>query len=269
MTPDKIASRIRGAPGTTVHLRVAREGQSEPLDFDISRASLDVPDVSWGLLPGMPIAHIVIQNFGKQAHAQLKAALQEATRRGARALILDVRGNPGGLKDQAVAVTSEFLREGTVFIEQDATGKQNTVPVTPGGTATDIPLCVLIDEGTSSSSEIFAGAIQDHKRGQLVGVHTFGTGTVLMPFTLSDHSAVLLAIAEWLTPNGRKIWHVGISPDVAVVLPVGAAYLRPDQETALDATALARSEDKQLLKAVEILKSAIDGSASKDTNPKR
>jgi carboxyl-terminal processing protease len=113
-----------------------------------------------------------------------------------------------------------------------------------------------MDEGTASSAEIFAGALQDHERGKLVGATTFGTGTVLESFRLSDGSAVLLAEAEWLTPKGRQIWHHGISPDIAVALPPDALLLLPQAEGGLTAEALARSEDRQLLKAIEILKTA-------------
>jgi carboxyl-terminal processing protease len=116
---------------------------------------------------------------------------------------------------------------------------------------------VLIDQGTASAAEIFAGAMQDHERGKLVGARTFGTGTVLRPFALSDGSAVLLAVAEWLTPKGRQIWHQGISPDVEVVLSEGAVALWPDQEGELDEAALEKSDDKQLLKALEIVRKQI------------
>src|SRR5262249_43450186 len=152
-----------------------------------------------------------------------------------------VRGNPGGLKDQAVKVTGEFLPEGAVvFIEQDALGRQTKVPAPPGGGAAgDLPVVVLIDEGTASSAEIFAGALQDHHRAKLVGPRTFGTGTVLEPFPLSDGSAVLLAVDQWLTPDGRQIWHHGIRPDVEVALPPDANIVLPDGEDNLDATAFA------------------------------
>jgi carboxyl-terminal processing protease len=257
MPLDRIVSLVRGPAGTKVHIRIAREGTPKPLDFDIERARVEVPDVTWHMLPGEQVGHVAIQSFGQQAHMLLKAALEDLKGKGARALILDVRGNQGGLKEQAVAVTSEFVGEGAVFIEQDARGNRTTVSVQPGGQALTIPLCLLIDEGSASSSEIFAGAIQDHARGKLVGTRTFGTGTVLQPFNLTDGSAVLLAVAEWLTPNGRQIWHHGISADVEVALPEGAAILFPENEAELTATALAQSEDKQLLKALDILRAQL------------
>lgn len=252
---DRIAALVRGPAGEVVHLRAAREGVARPLEVDITRGKIDVPDVTWHMLPGVAIAHVAIENFGEKAHAQLLTALEEARAQGAQALLVDVRGNPGGLKDQAVAVTSEFLTEGDVFLEQDAQGRRKAVPVVSGTHhAADIPICVLIDEGTASSAEIFAGAIQDHGRGKLVGARTFGTGTVLQPFGLSDGSAVLLAVTEWLTPRGRQIWHKGISPDVEVALPEGVSMLLPETEGNLDAAGLAKSEDKQVLKALEVLK---------------
>jgi carboxyl-terminal processing protease len=255
MSLERIVSLVRGPAKTAVHLQVLREAKK--LDFDITRARVEVPNVSWHMLPGQPaVAHVAVEEFGGNAQKQLQQALRDATKAGARGLIVDVRGNPGGLKDQAVAVTSQFLKDGVVFIEQDAQGHQKPIPVDhpPGTEVTDLPLILLIDQGTASSAEIFAGAIQDHGRGKLVGTRTFGTGTVLLPYILSDRSAVLLAVAEWLTPNGRKIWHEGIQPDVQVALPTGARILLPEAEDHLDSDALAKSEDKQLLKALDLLK---------------
>jgi carboxyl-terminal processing protease len=253
MSLDQVVNLIRGPAATVVRLRVTRNGQAKPLDLSFARAKVEVPDVSWALLRGVPVAHVAIVNFGMQAHAQLKAALEESRRKGARALILDVRGNPGGLKDQAVAISSEFLKEGNVFLEQDAKGNRTAAPVLPGATAPDIPLVVLIDEGSASSSEILAGAMQDHGRGKLIGARTYGAGTLLREFLLTDGSAVLLAVAEWLTPNGRQIWHNGISPDIEVTLPATASILTPETDAGLNADSLAKSEDKQLLKGLEAL----------------
>jgi carboxyl-terminal processing protease len=253
MSLERIVSLVRGPAGQKVHLQVFRDGKK--LDFDITRAKVEVPNVTWHMLPGQPaVAHVAVEEFGTNAHKQLQQALEEAKNAGARGLLVDVRGNPGGLKDQAVEVTSLFIKSGVVFIEQDAQGHQRPVPVKPDGAVTDLPLCLLIDQGTASSAEIFAGAIQDHGRGKLVGTRTFGTGTVLLPFRLSDGSAVLLAVAEWLTPNGRRIWHEGIQPDVQVALPAGARMLLPEAEDNLDADALRKSDDKQLLKALDVLK---------------
>lgn len=258
LTLDRIATRVRGPAGSVVKIRVAREGSANPLEFEVKRARIDLPDVTWHILPGPePLAHIAIQQFGENADPLLRKAVEEAVQKGVRGLVVDVRGNLGGLRDQAVAVTSEFLTDGDVFIEQDAKGNREHVKVKPGGTATELPLVVLIDEGTASSAEIFAGAIQDHGRGKLVGTKTFGTGTVLQPFELRDGSAVLLAVSQWLTPKGREIWHKGIEPDVEVTLPEGVGPLLPEASGDLDAATLARSGDRQLLRAIELLRGKV------------
>lgn len=249
----RVVDLVRGPPGSEVQLRVQRDDQPKALNFAITRAVVKVPEVSWHLLPGLPIAHVALHEFGKDADAQLKRALEQAEEAGAKGIILDLRGNPGGLKDQAVAVTSEFLARGTVFIEQNSQGQRTEVPVAPGGVATKTPLVVLIDRGTASSAEILAGALQDYDRATLVGTRTFGTGTVLKPFLLKDGSAVLLAVAEWFTPKGRQIWHHGIKPNIEVPLPTNAAILLPENETHLTRAALDASTDKQLLKAAAVL----------------
>jgi carboxyl-terminal processing protease len=253
--PQEIVKRIRGPAGSTVHLKVLRGDPPKPVELDIERGRVDVPDVAWQMVPDAAIAHVAIRNFGERTDEQLRAALDAGREKGAKAVILDLRGNPGGLKEQAVKVSSEFLKAGeVVFIEKNAKGETSEVPALPGGMAHDIPLCVLINAGSASSSEIFAGAIQDHERGKLIGTRTFGTGTVLGEFKLSDGSAVLLAINEWLTPNSRRIWHEGIAPDIEVSLPQGASILMPESETKLTADVLAHSTDTQLLKAIEVLK---------------
>jgi carboxyl-terminal processing protease len=254
IAPQEIVKRIRGPAGSTVHLKVLRGDPPEPVELDIERARVDVPDVAWQMLPGTTIAQVALRNFGERTDEHLRAALDAAREKGAKALVLDVRGNPGGLKEQAVKVSSEFLQaDAVVFIEKNSKGKTNEVRALPGGVAHDIPLCVLINEASGSSSEIFAGAIQDHERGKLIGKRTIGLGTVLGEFKLSDGSAVLLAIDEWLTPKERRIWHKGISPDIEVSLPQGAYMVMPESETKLTADALAHSDDKQLLRAIEVL----------------
>jgi carboxyl-terminal processing protease len=252
-SPEQIAQLVAGKAGTELTLTISREGTPQPITLTLTRARISVPDVAWHMLPGRSLAHLSLLSFGEKADEQLRTALDEARQAGARGLVIDVRLNPGGLKDQAVAVSSEFLKEGNVFIEQDAHGKQTPVPVKAGGVATDIPLVVLIDEGTASSAEIFSGAIQDHHRGKLVGTKTYGTGTVLQPFDLSDDSAVLLAVSQWLTPDGREIWHKGITPDVTVALPPGATILLPEESGRMTRAELDKSGDKQLLKGIEVL----------------
>jgi carboxyl-terminal processing protease len=253
MALDQAVSLIRGPEGETVRLLVGREGQSKPLELAIVRRKIQVSDVSWTMVPGVPVAQVALFSFGQEIDKQLNAAVATARDAGAKALVIDLRGNVGGLKDQAVAVASEFLKEGDAYVEVDAKGDRTAVPVLSGGTAKDIPICLLINEGTASSAEIFAGAIQDHARGKLIGKRTAGAGTVLHPFTLSDGSALLLAVAEWLTPKGKKIWHQGITPDFEIDLPQDAALLSPEALAHMTGAQLQKSDDKPLLKAIELL----------------
>jgi carboxyl-terminal processing protease len=168
-------------------------------------------------------------------------------------LVLDLRSNPGGLLSEAVGVASQFLGEGNVLLVKDGQGKITPIPVQSGGVTLDIPVVVLVDRGTASAAEIVTGALQDAKRAAVVGETTFGTGTVLQEFPLSDGSALLLAIEEWLTLDGRVIWHQGLDPDVVVTLPSDVDLLLPLTERDLTAEQMRDSGDVQLLKALELL----------------
>ena len=170
-----------------------------------------------------------------------------------KGIILDLRDDPGGLLDEAVGCTSQFLKDGNVLLEKDSRGEIRQVSVRHEVEATQLPLVVLVNEGTASAAEIMAGAIQDAGRAKLVGKKTFGTGTVLQQFDLSDGSALMLAVEEWLTPKGHSIWHQGISPDFDVGLPAGVHPFLPDEETGLTPSKLQASRDDQLLKAVKLL----------------
>ena len=183
----------------------------------------------------------------------LKKALQEVTDQQLTGIVLDLRNNPGGLLQEAVGVSSQFLKDGTVLQERDAEGKVKSIDVEPGGLATDMPLVVLINGGTASASEIVSGALQDAGRATVIGETTFGTGTVLQQYKLSDGSALLLAFEEWLTPKGRVIWHQGIEPDVKVTLPLNVYLVTPNSERSMSADEVKSSEDAQLLRAIEQL----------------
>jgi len=168
-------------------------------------------------------------------------------------IILDLRNDPGGLLDEAIGVTSQFLSNGNVLLEKNAKGEVKPVPAKSGGVAIDMPLVVLINSGTASAAEIAAGALQDAHRAQLVGETTFGTGTVLNEFGLSDGSALLLATEEWLTPAGRVIWHRGISPDVQVGLAQTVTPLTPEAERGMSPTGWSDAHDEQLQRALDLL----------------
>lgn len=253
MPLNDIVTMIRGPEGTDVVLSLLRPDENRSLDVTITRGEIKVPAASWAMIPTTDVALIRLSQFSANALEDVTAAIEEAKAAGASALIVDVRNNPGGLLEQAVAVTSQFLEDGNVLLEEDAQGNRKPYPVEPGGLATDVPLVVLINPGSASSAEIFAGAVQDQDRGTLVGETTFGTGTVLQPFPLSDGSALLLGTKQWLTPSGRLIRKQGVDPDVEVALPIEADLVTPLEMQDLSADDLAESEDEQLIKALDLL----------------
>ena len=170
----------------------------------------------------------------------MKSALTDAKAAGADRIVLDLRGNPGGYVNEAVAIASQFLVEGSSTSSATPTATSTPHPVAQGGVATDLPLVVLVDGGTASSSEIVSGALQDAGRAQIVGATTFGTGTVLGEFPLSDGSALRIGTVEWLTPKGRRIWHDGITPDVVVERASDVAPLDPAQVGKMTAAQVAK-----------------------------
>jgi carboxyl-terminal processing protease len=209
--------------------------------------------VKWQPLPGTTVAHIRIASFSKGVSKDLRQGLKAIQKEKLSGIILDLRNNPGGLFEEAVETASQFLSRGNVVLEKTTKGEVKSVPVRSGGFAVAIPMVVLINGGTASAPEIVAGALQDANRAALVGEKTFGTGTVLKPFPLSDGSALLLAIEEWLTPAGKVIWHKGISPDLFVPLPSEVSPLFPEAEKGMTIAELRESKDEQLLRALDLL----------------
>jgi carboxyl-terminal processing protease len=185
--------------------------------------------------------------------AGVKAAIQEIQRQGFPGAVLDLRNNPGGQLNEAIGVASQFLASGDVLLEKDAKGAVRPDHVTPGGVALSLPLVVLIDGGTASAAEIVAGALQSQGRAPLIGQTSFGTGTVLQIFRLSDGSQILLAVEEWLTPQGGTIWHKGIAPDTLIELKPDAEMMIPSTLKDMTPDGFLSGSDLQLIKAVEML----------------
>jgi carboxyl-terminal processing protease len=255
-TVEQLQTQVRGPRDTPVTLRVLHAGESEPVEITIVRAAVNVPSVSWRMLPD-DIALVRLSSFDSEAGRQLRAALNDAQAEGARAIIFDLRNNPGGLLEQAIEVASQFLPRGTtVLIEESRSGQREEKRARAGGVALDLPLVVLINEGSASSAEIVSGAIQAAGRAVLVGETTFGTGTVLTPFRLSDGSRLLLGTQQWLTPDGRQIRGQGIDPDEAVLLPLEIRPLSPAEAATLNAAGLRASDDAQLVRAIELASAA-------------
>lgn len=253
LTIDELSAKIRGTEGTTVKITVVRSGAAEPIDFTMTRAQISVPLVQWGIVPGTHVADIALLEFSTGASDQLQTAIGQAQAAGATSIVLDIRGNPGGYATEAQAVASEFMSSGVVYIEQDANGDLLSVSVDASKPHTNLPTVVLVDHSSASSSEIVAGALQDSGRAKIVGVATFGTGTVLESFKLSDGSVIFLGTRYWLTPRGHKIFGVGITPDQAVPLGPGVVPVDPTQLGSMTVAQLNASGDAELLAAVSDL----------------
>jgi carboxyl-terminal processing protease len=252
-TIDEIVDWVRGEAGTSVKVTVKTGADGKERELAMVRADVAVDPVSWAIVPGTKTALVRLEQFSAGSADDLKRALTEAKGAGAERIVFDLRGNPGGYVNEADAVASQFLSSGTVFIERAADGHTTSHPVAGGGLATDLPMVVLVDGGTASSSEIVSGALQDNGRAQIVGVKTYGTGTVLGEFPLSDGSALRVGTVEWLTPKGRQIWHNGITPDVVVERASDIAPLDPADVGKMTAAQIAKLTDPQLAKALRVV----------------
>lgn len=214
---DLVIRKVLGEAGTTIELTIRRKGESEPLIFEITRAHITIPSVEGELLEDN-IGYVRIYTFGSNTTSELRATLKDLLDEGAEGFIVDFRNNGGGLLVTAIQVASEFIPGGEVVLyEQYGNGTRDTHKATRGGLATDLPLILLMNEGSASASEVVAGAIQDLGRGELVGVTSFGKGSVQNWIPLNnDQGAVRVTIAKWLTPDERTIHGVGLTPDVVV-----------------------------------------------------
>ena len=250
----KIAKKVRGPEGTSVELTVMR-GEKER-KFTVERAEIQSPVASWNVIPGTDVAQVRLTSFTNDSADKLKQSFDEARAAGAKRFILDLRNNPGGNLGQAIDIAGQFLKsDDVVYLRQDASGDREKIRVPGGAEPTDAPMAVLVNNGSASSSEIVAGALRDNDRAPLIGTTTFGTGTVLKEFTLEDGSAMLLGIAEWLTPDGDFIRDSGIKPGTKVKIGKDTDPLTPAA-----AKDLSRQEildrDAQVKRAFEFLKDA-------------
>ncbi|MGD0726813.1 MAG: S41 family peptidase [Spirochaetia bacterium] len=250
---DQLAERIMGPAGSTVTLSILDPRSGTTFDVPLVRAEIRVSNVSWQLIPGSRFADLRVAAFSAGVTAGVKSALEEIQRQGLPGAVLDLRNNPGGQLSEAIGVASQFLASGEVLLEKDARGVVRPDHVTPGGIAPSLPLVVLIDGGTASAAEIVAGALQSQERAAVAGETSFGTGTVLQMFRLSDGSQILLAVEEWLTPQGSTIWHKGIMPDTRIELKPDAEMMTPSSLRNMTREAFLSGSDLQLIKAVEML----------------
>ena len=219
LDPDVVRlTKVMGPAGTTVTLSVSRTGVDKPLQFTITRAQIVIPSVTSKMLDHN-IAYIQITVFGDTTASDFQTQLSALMAQNPSGIILDLRDNTGGYLDAGIAVASEFIDHGVIVTEQY--GANSKIPNLPhqaiaGGLATNIPLVVIVNEYTASASEIVSGAIQVDGRGKLVGVGTYGKGTVQDWYPLSDGGTARISIARWLLPNGDNLDKKGLTPDVIV-----------------------------------------------------
>ncbi len=215
MTIDDAVSLMRGTPKTPIDLTVVRKGAGEPLKFHIIREIITVESVYTRTIDEN-ILYIRVTSFDKKVAADVKFAIKKHASK-SKGIILDLRNNPGGLLDQAVELTDLFVDEG-IIVSQKGRNKSDDISysATKKATVTALPLVVLVNEGSASASEIVSGAIQDLKRGVIVGTKTFGKGSVQVVMPITDTEAIKLTIARYYLPSGRTIQAVGVIPDVEV-----------------------------------------------------
>ncbi len=237
---DDAVRRMRGAPGTHVHITVRRRGVNDPLRLDLVREVVHVASVESRMLPEN-VGYVALKSFQERSSDEMTNALDRLTQQAGghlRGLVLDLRNDPGGLLDEAIFIADEFLRDGVIVSTR---GRNNTAQdearAHAAGTRPDFPMVVLVNEYTASAAEILAGALQDHHRALIVGTRTFGKGSVQTVIDLPDGGALKLTIARYFTPSGRSIQAQGIAPDVQmeqVDVPHATSSDAPERERDLE-----------------------------------
>lgn len=214
MNIDDAVSLMRGAPKTPIDITIVRKGASEPIKVHIIREIITVESVYTRTVDN-DILYIRVTSFDRKVSADVKTAIKKHPK--SKGIILDLRNNPGGLLDQAVELTDLFVDEG-VIVSQKGRNKADdlTYSATKKATITNLPLVVLVNEGSASASEIVSGAIQDLKRGVIIGEKTFGKGSVQVVMPITDTEAIKLTIARYYLPSGRTIQAVGVVPDIEI-----------------------------------------------------
>ncbi len=267
-TLNEVIGKIRGPANSTVTLTVLHPDGKAPVDIIIVRAEIQQESVTWTLAPDTMIAYISISQFADRTGRELATALWDVRRtrvkgQSVAGIILDLRNNPGGYLREAIQVVSQFVPAGAVVLqEEDAQGRRIVHESRGRGWGRDLPMVVLINPGSASAAEITAGALQENDRAILLGETTFGTGTVLNQFSLSDGSALLLGVANWLTPNGRLIKGQGIQPDVEVIQPSSVRMLDSYALEEMTGPEMLASEDAQFLAGLDYLQNMLLGGES-------
>ncbi|WP_370694075.1 MULTISPECIES: S41 family peptidase [Peribacillus] len=251
LSSSEAVLKIRGEKGTKVELSISRAGESEPIELTIKRDTIPIETVYAEMLDD-GVAKIQVTSFSEHTVQELKTALEEMSKKDMKGLVLDLRGNPGGLLDQAIEMASLFIPNGKVVLQvEDRSGKKDVYKSENDGEL-KIPVVVLIDDGSASASEIVAAAVSESADIPLIGVKSFGKGTVQTAEDFEDGSNFKYTAAKWLTPEGNWIHKKGIKPDINVKLPDYASlpYISPDKELkASDSSSEVKAAEEMLKEA--------------------
>jgi len=276
MSLHEAVSRMRGQPNTVVNLKIKRENVNKLLDFKVKRELIDYSTIKYKIIDH--VGYIRIITFNDQTHPKLLEAIKAIEKQESTALkgyVLDLRNNPGGLFEESITVANTFLDEGTIVSTKWRNKANNdTYYAEKGDAINGMPLAVLINGGSASSSEIVAGALKDNKRAILLGTQTFGKGSVQLIIPIKDAGAVKLTTARFYTPSGQSIQALGITPDIEVPLAKiekinytmfkesdlkGALKNEAsDKKSSVDTKKQAESDENQLIKTDYQLNRALD-----------
>ena len=239
---SEVVTWIKGEPGTTVDVTVYRPSTDEEITLTIERRTIENSTVSYRMEENN-IGYIEVTEFYEKTSEQFELAIEDLQAQGMKALIVDLRNNPGGYVNVVVEMCDLFIEDGTIVYTEDKDGNIIEQYNAEDRNSLDIPMVVLVNGDSASASEIFSGCMKDYGKATIVGTTTFGKGIVQQVIPLNDGSAVKLTIAKYFTPNGNDIHEIGIEPDVVVELP----------EELLYEPVIPRDQDVQLQKAIELL----------------
>ncbi|MFE4707957.1 S41 family peptidase [Peribacillus simplex] len=251
LSSSEAVLKIRGEKGTKVDLSISRAGESEPIELTIKRDTIPIETVYAEMLDD-GVAKIQVTSFSEHTVQELKTALEEMSKKDMKGLVLDLRGNPGGLLDQAIEMASLFIPNGEVVLQVEERSGKKEVYKSENDGELKIPVVVLIDDGSASASEIVAAAVSESADIPLIGVKSFGKGTVQTAQDFEDGSNFKYTAAKWLTPEGNWIHKKGIKPDINVKLPDYASlpYISPDKELkASDSSSEVKAAEEMLKEA--------------------
>lgn len=242
MELSQLVEKIRGQEGTTIHLKIYRQGEDGYLEFDIKRGKVNEQSVSGKMLED-GVGYIQISEFASDTSNQFESTVKDLQSQGMTKMIVDLRDNGGGLVTAVTKILDDILPKGVVVYTKDKYGNRQDF-TSSGDTVMNYPMVVLVNGYSASASEIFAGAIRDYKYGTLIGTKTFGKGIVQNTYPLKDGGAIKLTVAKYYTPNGDNIQGTGITPDIILKYEYTGDSSQPFDYT----------KDNQIEKAISVLK---------------